>query len=448
MTVIRMPTNYPPIRAGVALAGMGVPDLRGTFGTFTYFTDDPGEESRDVAGGRIVALRPLESNRAVLEIEGPPNSLRKDGRPTFVSVTLDVDPGEPVARITAGDTIAVVKQGEWSDWLSVQFPLIRGLATARGMIRIYARQLHPELQVYVSPVNVDPRAPELPVSEPAGYSREVARQIGPFYTQGIAEDTSALRQGVFDLPEFLSQSHEVLAEERRLLRYSLAHYQGGLLFFYFSAIDQNSHVLWGKHEPELLEIYRAVDASIGEVLRRAGDAEVIVMSDHGFTTFDRMVHLNAWLWTKGLWQTKKAYALGLNGLYVNAKGQERRDLLAELREQLLAWRDPANGNRVVTSVALTPEGTPGSPPDMIVGYSPGYRVSWQTALGEAPPVIFEDNQDAWIGDHCIDAAAVPGVLFSSRPVRVSDPELKDLTVSILALFGVERGPGMTGRKLF
>ena len=58
-------------------------------------------------------------------------------------------------------------------------------------------------------------------------------------------------------------------------------------------------MLWGKHEPELLETYRAVDAAIGEVLDNARGADVIVMSDHGFTTFDRAVNLNTWLWKNG-----------------------------------------------------------------------------------------------------------------------------------------------------
>src|SRR5215471_127050 len=38
VTVIRMPTNYPPVKTGRATAGMGTPDLRGTTGTFTFYT--------------------------------------------------------------------------------------------------------------------------------------------------------------------------------------------------------------------------------------------------------------------------------------------------------------------------------------------------------------------------------------------------------------------------
>lgn len=477
VTVVHMPTNYPPIETGEALAGMGAPDLRGTQGTFTFYTDDPAEISHAGPGGRIVKV-PLFENHVVLSVEGPPNSLRRDQRFTSVDLTLDVDPQQPVARVTAGDSMVILRQGEWSGWLSADFHLLPAFASARGMFRVYARQLHPRLELYVSPVNVDPRVPELPISTPTRYSRRIAEEIGPFYTQGIAEDTSALRQGVLGLPEFLAQSHLVLEDERRLLDYSLQHYRDGLLFFYFSAVDQNSHMLWGKRERELLEIYRSVDAAIGEVMNRVRGADLIVMSDHGFTSFDRAVNLNTLLWKRGFltlqgppsadvealanvgWSQTQAYALGLNGLYLNMAGREKHGIvnrgresqaiLARIGEQLLSFRDPANGNQVVESVYVTP-GAPassGPAPDMIVGYSRGYRGSWQTALGGVPELPIDDNIDAWVGDHCVNAADVPGVLLSNRAIRSPDSGLKDLTVSILELFGVAAAPGMTGRSVF
>lgn len=470
--ILHMPTNYPPLKAGEALAGMGAPDMRGTQGTFTYFTDDPEELSRDVPGGRIIKVR-SQNQRFVLTLEGPPNSLRKTAPFASVDLVVDVDAENPAARISLGDKTAIVNQGEWSQWLRADFPLLGWLAGARGMFRVYAKELHPRFAMYVTPVNIDPRSPDLPISAPASYSRTVARDIGPFYTQGIAEDTSAFRQGVFTIEEFERQSGLVQADELKLLRYSLAHFRDGLLFFYFSSIDQNSHMLWGKHEPELLEVYRAVDGSIGEVMRRFPDAAVIVMSDHGFNAFNRSVHLNTWLWQEGFlslngppgsddemfanvdWSKTQAYALGLNGLYLNIAGREKNGILHrgaetesvmnKLSEALLQFRDPENGRHVVEGVSAThvEQG-----PDMIVGYGRTYRGSWQTALGAVPASVLEDNTDAWIGDHCINPDDVPGVLLSNRPLRPGRPELKDVTVSILALFGAPPGTGMSGRTVF
>jgi predicted AlkP superfamily phosphohydrolase/phosphomutase len=458
-TVIHMPVNYPPADAGEALSGMGTPDLRGTQGTFTFYTDVPGAIEGPVAGGRIVRAE-IADGHAELDVEGPPNSLRKDHAYASVKLNVDVDPEQPFARLTAGDSVAIVREGEWSEWLPVDFTLISHLASVRGMFRVFARRLHPGFELYVSPVNADPTSPDLPISAPSLFSREIAGKIGRYSTLGIPEDTAALRQGVFNLEEFLSQSRLVLNDEHRLLNESLDRFHEGFLFFYFSSIDQNSHVLWGHHEAELLAFYRAVDASIGEVMTRKPAAEIMVMSDHGFASFDRAVGLNDWLLDQGLlsrkgqeidWPRTQVYAMGLNALYVNLAGRERfgivppsgRDaLIARAREQLLAMRDPSNGAAVVEIVSG------GSSPDLIVGYARGYRASWETGVGGFSNAVLADNDDAWTADHCINAADVPGVLFTSRKIRISDPELKDLPVSVLALFNVPPATQMTGRSVY
>jgi predicted AlkP superfamily phosphohydrolase/phosphomutase len=433
VTVVRIPANYPPSEAGHELAGMGTPDLRGTQGTFSYFT--------------------AQGSHAEFRVEGPPNSLRRDHAAASVRLIADVD-GHiegPWVRLQVGDALAVLREGEWSEWLPADFPLLPHLVSARGMFRVFAKQLRPRIELYVSPVNVDPEKPVLPVSTPGSYAREVAAGMGRWSTLGIPEDTAALRQGVFDLPEFLSQTRLVLNDERRLLDDSLRRFTGGFLFFYFSAVDQNSHMLWGRHEAELLEVYRAVDASIGEVMRREPDAELMVMSDHGFASFDRAVNLNTWLVSRGF--GAKAYALGLNGLYLTDKQRDRNaraELLRELRQELLSFRDPDNGRTVIARLDATRPSPDNRSiaPDLIVGYSAGYRASWQTALGDAPAGLITDNDDAWIADHCIDPAEVPAVLFAARRVVVNDAALKDLPVSLLALYSVARPAQMAGRNIF
>jgi len=376
---------------------------------------------------------------------------------------VDVDAVNPVARIRAGDEAAIIAQGEWSGWMTVDFPLIPHLVWTRGMFRVFAKELHPRFELYVAPLNIDPESPALPVAQPASFGREASRTIGRYYTLGIPEDTSALRQDVFSLPEFLAQARLVFEDEHRLLRYALSTFDRGLLFFYFSSIDQNSHILWGRHEAELLDVYRAVDRCVGEVIDRAPAADLIVLSDHGFAPFNRAVHLNAWLRNRGLlalhgppgdettladldWSATQAYALGLNGLYLNLHGREPHGivapgpqsaaLIASLRAQLLAFRDPANGHPVVEAVyeSKPAKENAAAAPDLIVGYSPGYRGSWQTGLGAVPALEIEDNNDAWIGDHCMDPAAVPGVLFTSRPMRLDHPRLEDVTRLVLKLF--------------
>jgi predicted AlkP superfamily phosphohydrolase/phosphomutase len=479
-TILRMPVNFPPVHCQCQeLAGMGTPDLQGTFGTFTFFTDDPLAATEEVAGGRLVRVN-LVSGDAALPLEGPVNSLRNDRAQTKIEIVVHVDPAARAARFDLPGRRIILKQGEWSEWLRVRFPMIPTIS-ARGIVRIYAKELSPRLQVYVSPVNIDPAQPDLPISIPAGYSRELAKAMGSFYTQGIAEDTAALRRGVFELPEYLAQSRKVTEEQLALLRYSIQHFERGVFFQHLLGIDQNSHMLWAKHEPELLETYQRIDEAIGWVRQHAADATLIVMSDHGFAAFDRAFHLNTWLYREGFlslddpsntgpdelfahvdWSRTQAYALGLNGLYLNLRGRERQGivepgdaaerLLRVISRRLLEFRDSPSGRQVVSDMYSPREifhgGALALAPDLIVGYSPDYRGSWQSALGAVLAETIEDNRDAWIGDHCIAARHVPGVLIANRAIKPADPQLADLTVTILNEFGVPRTPALNGRPVF
>ncbi|MGH9694553.1 MAG: alkaline phosphatase family protein, partial [Bryobacteraceae bacterium] len=418
--------------------------------------------------------------RTILRVKGPANPLRKDHAPAYVNVTAYVDSTEPVARFDIGDQQLVLKQGEWSRWIRVRFPLIPWIQSAAGMFRIYVKQVHPRFEVYISPINIDPDNPELPITEPESYSRELAHAAGPFYTQGMAQDTAAYRQHVFTRAEYIRQSREVSEELLKVLRYGLDHFHEGVLFFHFFGVDQNSHMLWGKYEDELLDTYKLVDRTVGWVEQQAGDATLIVMSDHGFTSFDRAVNLNTWLREQGFlaldntseagggdffehvdWSRTKAYSIGLNALYVNqldrdrygivAPGEETETLLKAIQSRLATFHDPVNGKPVVYQAAL-PFGPGGATsdfaPDMIVGYYPGYRSSWQTALGATPPNLIVDNNDEWRGDHCIAPEFVPGALITNRPVKLAHPHLYDLTATMLSEFGVPKPEEMVGHSIF
>ena len=195
----------------------------------------------------------------------------------------------------------------------------------------------------------------------------------------------------------------------------------------------------------MLETYRAVDAAIGEVMENAHGADVIVMSDHGFTTFDRAFNLNTWLWKNGYlaleggpgeddvpfarvdWSKTQAYAHRAERSlsepcrpreagHCRSRAPNARLCCAKSARSCIAFRDPAGGHQVVETISAPKQSDVA--PDLIVGYARSYRASWQTALGGVPPALVEDNTDAWMGDHCINAADVPGVLFSSGRVRV------------------------------
>lgn len=478
-TVIRIPANWPPAECEQeSLSGMGTDALDGSFGTFSFFTDDPAEKRNEVTGGRVVHVR-AENGRITLHIEGPPNTLRKDRAVSAIELPVHADPTANVARFDAPEQQFVLRQGEWSDFQRADFPLIPGLKNVSGIFRIYLQQVHPYFRIYVSPVNIDPGEPALPVSTPDKYSAILAGKLGPFYTQSIAEETSAYRAGIFSKDEFVVQSNKVLDDSLRMFHYTLSQFTNGLLFYYFSSVDQNSHMLWGKYEDDLLKIYEKVDGAVGDAMAQPG-TDLLILSDHGFARFDRAVHLNTWLMQQGFltlddpkntgndpefahvdWGKTQAYALGLNGLYINLYGREnggsvspadKQEVLDNIASKLLEFRDPQTGEHVVDKVYFADRTYRGHnlkhAPDIIVGFRRGYRASWQTALGAVPRIAIEDNDQAWIGDHCMAADEVPGVLLSNRKFRKTNPQMYDVPVTILAHFGVAPISGMLGQSVF
>jgi predicted AlkP superfamily phosphohydrolase/phosphomutase len=479
-TVIRMPTNFPPVgRKSVTLSGMGTPDLEGG-SFFSYYTDDPDEIRDRVPGGRIFRID-CANHWADISIPGPVNTFRTDRPTSTATVRMDVDAAQGLARFDFGDRQLILKPGEWSDWVRLRFPVLPGIKDEKGIVRLFLRSVQPHVELYVSPVNIDPTAPEFPISTPTSYSSDLASALGLYYTQGIAEDTSALRAGALNHQQFLEQSQKVLSDSLHMFRYHLHHFRQGLLFYYFSSIDQNSHMLWGKFPDELLNFYRQVDGAVGETLDQSSpDTAIIVMSDHGFAPFDRAVHLNTWLMKEGFlalddpanvgdeelfphvdWSKTQAYSLGLNGLYLNLKGREMNGIVApgeeaasvirRLTEHLLAFHDPQSGDlivkRVYPSSVVYQDKYRENAPDLIVGYARRYRSSWQTSLGAVPKDIIEDNTQAWIGDHCMAAEVVPGVFLSNRRILRDSPDLVDVTATIFKQFGVTPSEKIKGQPI-
>ena len=495
-TIFRIPSNFPPVKTKArTFVGMGTPDLLGTYGTFSFYTDDYLMTPGPVDGGHIYPVQ-LENGRIRAKLFGPYNSLRKDNPQSSLDFTVSIDPVNPVAKISIGDQEFLMREGEWSPWIRVEFTLIPVLSSVRGICRFYLKQAHPQFQLYVSPVNIDPEKPALPLSTPAAYSPWLAGEVGPFYTQGIAEDTKALSSGVFDDGEYLRQAQIVAAERRRIFDLELPRFKGGLFFFYFSEIDQNSHMFWRDmdpqhpgYRPELGEKYGSVienfyiqmDQMLAQTMQHVDqDTTLIVLSDHGFAPFNHSFNLNTWLLENGYlalkpgttptgdffanvdWQHTRAYGLGLNGLYLNLSGREKEGIVhpgaesdslkRELSEKLLAFRDPSNNVQVITrmdaatAVYSGPYSAQG--PDLIVGYTRGYRAGWSTVLGSFSPGILDDNREPWSGDHCMDYTQVPGILLSNRKITARSPSLIDVAPTILDYYSIPKPATMPGSSVF
>ncbi|MEA2624866.1 MAG: hypothetical protein QOD06_911 [Candidatus Binatota bacterium] len=484
-TVVKIPANFPPEPTDQrTLSDMGTPDLRGTYGTFFLFSSDPENAgTREVPGGIIYGVRARDGH-ASGEIPGPPNSFRANLENAGRRFDAWIDTDSRAARIEIGGRSIVLQEGEWSEWLPIDFSLVPAVVSVPGIVRLHLKQVRPFFELYVSPVNIDPTRPALPISTPPEYARELYDRVGYFYTQGLPEDSKALSEGALGDGEYLEQATHVFDERMRLLDTELARFREGLLFVYFGGADQVSHTFWrtldrpdSGHPNAIRDAYRQLDGALGRAMAAIDPSvPLIVLSDHGFAPFRRSAHLNSWLREQGLlalregadtsgelfqdvdWTRTAAYAFGLNGLYVNLRGRERygtvapesrRSVMDDLVRRLLLWRDPENGAAVVARAyrreEVYSERYRDIAPDLIVGYARGYRVSNQSALGQVTEAVLEDNLDAWSGDHCIAAEEVPGVLLSNRAIRDLPVGLADVAPTVLQEFGVPALPEMIGK---
>lgn len=494
-TVYKMPGNYPPAETGQrTISGMGTPDLTGAFRNFNYYTTESREMKPDIGGGEIHEVYVI-GNRVDAVLPGPVNSFKKNRPKTSINFKAFIDPEYPVAKIAVQDHEFILNEGEWSGWKRIHFDMIP-TQRAVGICRFYLKQVHPHFKLYVSPINIDPADPALPISTPDSYARELADKFGPFYTQGLPADTNALDHGVLDEREFLSQDDLVLEERARMFDYELDRFETGLLFYYLSSTDQRQHMFWrliDKNHPyhdeklaaelggSIRNIYIEADKLLDKALSKVDKNTIImVMSDHGFSPFRRTFNLNSWLKQAGYhtlidewapseslflntdWTRTKAYSYGINSLFINQRGREaegivspgteKRALVREIIEKLEAYRDPETGEKPVLKAYSAEEaysgGAMADAPDIILGFNTGYRMSWSSPLGRITKNILGNNMEKWSGDHCMDPSVVPGILFTNKKIRAASPSLIDLTATILHTFGIEQPEEMRGKPVF
>ncbi len=494
-SLVKLPVDFPAPRGRARiLSGLGTPDLRGSQGSFTFFTDDPRALSDDTGGGIIRAVRDYGNGLYECRLEGPENTMLESGGKMEVPLNVWIDRDSRGVRIDVCGESVVLGEGEWSPWVSISFDLIPGISSVGGIARFFLKEAGRYLKLYVSPINIDPRSPALPISRPDHLSADLARAVGPFYTQGFPEDTKALSRGVLTDAEYMQQAEIVWAERMRLYEHSLSNFDEGLFFFYFSSLDLNVHMFYRAIDPYsplhsevdmasfggvVADLYGKIDRAIGMAMDRMdGRTVLLALSDHGFAPFRRAFNLNSWLAAEGYatlgdpysrdqdmyaatdWSSTSAYGLGLNGLYINLRGREKdgivpagekEGLMQDLVSRLEAATDPATGQRMVRRAYMTdrvfgPDQPPWAP-DILVGYANGYRASWETTLGSYPEDVITDNLDPWSGTHCTSPAVVPGTLLSSVPIALPDPALMDMGCSICGLMGTSTRPAF-GRDVF
>jgi predicted AlkP superfamily phosphohydrolase/phosphomutase len=489
--ILKVPITFPPEKfKGLLLSGLCTPDLKGSQGTFSYYTTkEPGGE--ELTSGYYIHLKdngPIYQTK----ISGPPNP-KEAGAELMIPLKITVNPEEKTAVLNYSGEEITLREGVLSPWINLTFKA-GPRAKIKGIAQFFLKSSSPEFELYLSPIQIDPEKPALPVSHPLIYSIYLSKLFDQFATLGLPQDTWALNEGVLTDDGFLQQTYQVHEKLEEIFFHSISRVKKGMVCCVFDTTDVIQHEFWRYLEddhpalknsetpkPEVIEnLYCRMDDLVGRVRKKLSDRDLLmIVSDHGFKLFSRGVNVNTWLFKNGYlhlkdgmttggewfrdvdWSKTRAYAFGLNGIYLNRKGREKNGIVedgevdrlkAELTEKLAGLRDEeAGGGEAITTLYDTERIYTGpyieNAPDLIIGFYPGWRHSWESVSGKVERDIFIDNDKAWSADHCIDHRYVPGVFFSSRKIMSEKPAIWDIAPTVLHLFGVKPPGYMDGRIL-
>jgi predicted AlkP superfamily phosphohydrolase/phosphomutase len=491
-TIIRVPITFPPEQFyGLQLAAMCTPDLRGSQGIFSFFTTSSAISGENTGGEVQQVTR--TGNRIFAELSGPHDPMLKASVVLKCPFEITVQDAQRALLHLNGAT-CVLTAGQYSDWIPVTFKASLG-TKVRGICRFLLIAVEPDFKLYVTPINIDPDKPVMPISHPQVYAPYLAKRQGRYATLGLAEDSWALNEKCISDDQFIEQCLQTDRERERMFFDAADNINRGLCVCVFDATDRVQHSFWRQidpehpahrgcylpaAEPEIEKIYLNADRILGETMKKYRDSSTLLMviSDHGFNSFRYGIDLNRWLEENGYlaladegrnkknlagvdWKKTRAFAIGLSGIYLNLKGREARGIVdpgaeavalrKEIAEKLSGAIDPIRNRPIVKKVYnainlyLGPYKQ--DAPDLLVGYEAGYRAAWETAVGEVTDHIVHDNVKAWSGDHCIDQSLVPGILFSNRRIHDEHPRLMDIGPTVLAMFGVPVPSHMDGKPL-
>lgn len=492
-TILRVPITFPPDKFnGMQLSAMCVPDLKGTQGTFSFYTTNH-EKAQKYTGGLAIPVT-RQSNRIESFIYGPENSMLKKPEELKILFTIVTNSSNNDVEMKLQGKKLSLKKGVYSDWIPLVFKPGLGIKV-RGICRFLVTQIEPHFELYVTPLNIDPDKPALPISQPFTYAIYLSKLLGRYATLGLAEDTWALNEGIIDDKAFMEQTYMIHEEREKQFFNALELTRRGVCACVFDTTDRIQHMYWRYHEDEhpalrgkdrsafryaIDELYQEMDELVGRVMQKLKKNDIlIVMSDHGFKSFSRGVGINSWLYLNGYlslkngkesgewfkdvdWDKTRAYAMGLGGLYLNLKGREGKGIVnageeaqklkQELIKKLSGLKDSETGQVAINQAYNGDEIFFGpykeNAPDLIIGYNAGYRASWDSVTGKVTETVFEDNIKCWSGDHCIDTQVVPGIFFCNRKIESNKPRIIDIAPTALKLFGVDVPSYMDGKPLF
>ncbi|MEI6849890.1 MAG: alkaline phosphatase family protein [archaeon] len=483
-TIIRWPLTFPPESLnGNMISGLGVPDVRGLLSGYTFYgSEDMEEDSKNIQVSR-------NGNKIETFIRGP--NINSNGKMSGVNVPMNIliDDNLKSAEFDVGGKKYNVSEGNWSDWISTDFRL--GIFKKTSAIyRIYLVNLDP-FKMYVTSMNVAPQNPLFGISYPTNYASSLADQIGNYYTLGQPEETEGYVDGKIDEKAMIEQVNQIQEEREKMFWNGFANLKkekSGIYSILFDSSDRMQHVFWNNSvfnnkdgkigvSKEVEQFWIESDNFMGKVLDNLdSNTTLLVMSDHGFTSYEESVTVNTFLVNNAFmqqdnglanenalfqgvkWDNTKAYSLGFNSIYINLKSREKNGIVdpsdkSKVEDEIISKLEnlkDSSGRKAVYKVYKTEEVYSGSSmadaPDLIVGFNPGFRMSSENAVGGFTKEVITVNDKKWNGDHMVDPKFVPGVLFSNVKLNKDEASQLDIAPTIYAQFGISKG-NLTGESL-
>ncbi|MEP6916406.1 MAG: alkaline phosphatase family protein [Acidobacteriota bacterium] len=393
-SVLTVPVTFPPeeVPNGELLAGLPLPDIRGTMGTFYYFATDLSryEEGNTEFGGILKRLV-VEGDVARTELVGPPNPILKQqlqalrsaaspDRAKIAALQAREDIRVPLTiRWNRTDRTATVEiegqslhlePGKMSRWVDLDFR-VNFLVRVHGMAQMLLMNAGTELQLYVSPVNWKPDNPPVPISSPPSFAADLFQRLGYYRTLGWAEATWPLNEGRMDEQTFMDDLYKAFDDRAQVILSRIDSHDSDLVVGVIESTDRVQHMMWRLIDPKspmfdaalaakfgdsIERVYRHADQFVGEVLQHVEPGTpVLIVSDHGFHSWRKAVNLNTWLvqqgymtlqgqqpgektlgdlfsggefWENVDWSRTRAYAMGIGQIYFNLRGREAKGIVS------------------------------------------------------------------------------------------------------------------------
>ncbi|QZA88949.1 alkaline phosphatase family protein [Salinarchaeum sp. IM2453] len=265
-----------------------------------------------------------------------------------------------------------------------------------------------------------------------------------------------------DKSDFIDDAYATLEKRMEAFEKYLRADDWDLFFGVFMTPDRVNHFLFGDYESdgkyadEFIEFYRTLDDYIGQIRDMLpDDVTLIVASDHGFTTLEYEVDINAWLQQNGwlsfddddpdglsdITSDTRAYSLIPGRLYLNLDDREPRgsvpgDAYDEVRDELvedLQSLEGPEGQPVCKRIVEKEDAFRGEhasiAPDLTIIPNNGFDLKAE----------FTDDTSVFStgprnGMHTFDNAS----LFIDHPeAEIKDTDLLDIAPTILKLLEID-----------